>query len=64
MGDKQLTILEKKIRGKMLAIKTGATTPEESKIGKMLNELKEIDEPLFLNMIKEYKNILLKHSNK
>jgi hypothetical protein len=50
--------LEKKIIGLMGKIKTGEITPAESKIGKPLNNLKELDLPLYEKLFTEYKIIL------
>ena len=50
--------LEKKIIGLMGKIKTGEITPAESKIGKPLNNLKELDLPLYEKLFAEYKIIL------
>jgi len=50
--------LEKKIIGLMGKIKTGEITPAESKIGKPLNNLKELGLPLYEKLFTEYKIIL------
>lgn len=50
--------LEKKVIGLMSKIKTGEITPVESKIGKPLNNLKELDLPLYEKLFAEYKIVL------
>jgi hypothetical protein len=57
-NEKQLIRLEKNIRQKMFDIKSGNLTPKESKIGKLINSLKALDEPLYDNIMIEYKQIL------
>jgi hypothetical protein len=57
-NEKNLIKLEKEIRGKMLAIKNGKLTPKESGIGKMMNIMKSLDEPLYIELIEKYKEIL------
>ena len=52
--------LEKKIIGKISAIKNGTITPKESGIGKLLGMLKSVDEVAYENLIKTYKNIAQK----
>lgn len=47
-------LLEKKIRGLLVQLKNKTITPEESKIGKYLNQLKAIDEPLYEELTKKY----------
>ena len=56
--DKQIDTLEKKITSLMFKIKSGEITPAESKIGKPINKLKELDLPSYENLLKEYKKIL------
>ena len=51
-------ILEKKISGKISAIKVGTITPTESGIGKLFAELKKIDEPLHETLMTKYKAVL------
>jgi hypothetical protein len=50
--------LEKKILGKMGAIKNGTLTPKDSGIGVLLNRLKPLDEVLYLELLNKYKTIL------
>lgn len=59
-NEKNIIKLEKTIRGKMMAIKAGKITPKESEIGKLMNLMKNFDEPLYEQLIKNYKEILLK----
>lgn len=56
--EKNLQKLEKEIRGKMLSIKLGKLLPKDSGIGKLINLLKELDEPLYEKIMAEYKDIL------
>jgi len=51
-------ILEKKIIGKINAIKNGSITPDESGIGKLFNQLKPIDEPCYNELLIKYKKVL------
>ena len=50
--------LEKRIIAKMQAIKTKKETPAESGIGKLINLMKNIDEPCYENLMSEYKAVL------
>ena len=56
--EKDLLKLEKEIRIKMMGIKSGKVTPGESGIGKLINLMKSIDEPLYNEIMIEYKGIL------
>lgn len=56
--EKNLIRLEKEIRNKMTQIKAGKITPKESGIGKSINLMKSLDEPLFDKLMSEYKKIL------
>ncbi len=49
--------LEKKITGKIIAIKNGKETPAESGIGKLFARLKPIDEPLYEKLMEKYKAV-------
>ena len=42
----------------MIQIKNGKITPAESGIGKFINLMKSIDEPLYDKLMAEYKTIL------
>lgn len=57
-SEKNIIKLEKEIRVKMIQIKNGKITPAESGIGKFINLLKSIDEPLYDKLMAEYKTIL------
>jgi hypothetical protein len=50
--------LEKKIIGKINAVKNGTVTPKESGIAALLNRLKLLDEPLYIELLHKYKNVL------
>lgn len=52
--------LEKQIRGKFLAIKNGKETPATSGIGKLLNQMKNVELPLYESLLEEYKQIIKK----
>jgi hypothetical protein len=55
---KEIIQLEKKIIGKMVAIKNGTLTPKDSNIGKLLNRLKTLDEASYEKHLEQYKKIL------
>lgn len=57
-NEKNLLRLEKEIRVKMINIKSGNLTPKDSGIGKLINMLKALDEPLYDSTMEEYKKIL------
>ncbi len=57
-SEKNILKLEKDIRAKMMQIKSGKVTPKDSGIGKNINLMKAIDEPLFEKLMDEYKSIL------
>ena len=48
----------KKINGGFLSIKTGTKTPQEANVGFLLNRLKEINKPMYDEMLNNYKAIL------
>ena len=52
--------LERKIIGKMNAIKRGDIQIKESNIGVLFNQMKNLDEPLYLKLVKDYKDIIQK----
>lgn len=62
-NEKNIIKLEKDIRSKMMQIKSGKLTPKDSGIGRSINLMKTIDEPLFDKLMIEYKDIILKNSN-
>ena len=53
-----IKILEKKIIGKMSAIKNGTITPKDSNIAILFNNLKGQDEALYIKLISRYKDII------
>lgn len=59
-NERNLIKLEKEIRTKMMQIKSGKLLPKDSGIGKLINLMKALDEPLSLEIIEEYKGILAK----
>jgi len=60
MSRTRINTLEKSIRGKMLAISDKTVTPAESGIGKLINSLKSLDEPLHDELMAKYKETLAK----
>ena len=56
--EKRLIQLEKMISQKIHLIKLGKITPAESGIGKLINSLKVLDEPLYDKLLSEYKEVL------
>lgn len=56
--EKRLIQLEKMISQKIHLIKLGKLTPVESGIGKLINSLKVLDEPLYDKLLSEYKQVL------
>lgn len=59
-----LNLLEKRIRGKFLSLKLGTSSIKDAKIGILLNPLKTLDEPLYNQLLNEYKNIIDKSQKK
>lgn len=58
MSKKLINDYEKLIKTKMLAIKSKNLTPKDSGIGKLINKLKLMNEPLYDELLAEYKKIL------
>lgn len=56
--EKDIIRLEKEIKSKMVQIKNKKLTPSESGIGKLINLMKNFDEPLFDKLMSDYKQIL------
>ncbi len=57
-NERNLIRLEKEIYSKMKQIKNGQLLPKDSGIGKMINLMKTLDEPLYEKIMTEYKQIL------
>jgi hypothetical protein len=57
-NERDLKRLEKEIYSKMRQIKSGTLLPKDSGIGKMINLMKSLDEPLYEKILTEYKSIL------
>jgi hypothetical protein len=57
-NERNLIKLERYIKTKMNLIKDGKILPKDSGIGKMINLMKSLDEPLYDRIMVEYKNIL------
>lgn len=58
MNERLLKKAEKEIRVGIKAIRDGNKTPKESGLGKMLNALKPLDEPLYIELMDLYKKAL------
>jgi len=56
--ERNLIKLEKDIKTKMDLIKIGKILPKDSGIGKMINLVKTLDEPLYDKILIEYKKVL------
>jgi hypothetical protein len=56
--ERDLIRLEKEIYSKMKQIKSGQLLPKDSGIGKMINLMKSLDEPLYDKILTEYKKVL------
>ena len=56
--ERNLIKLEKDIKTKMDLIKIGKLLPKNSGIGKMINLVKTLDEPLYDKIITDYKKVL------
>lgn len=57
-NEKILKEAEKKVLSGIMAIKTGKKTPAEAGLGKILNSLKTLDEPLYEELMKKYKETI------
>lgn len=57
-NERNLIKLERDIKTKMNLIKDRELLPKDSGIGKMINLMKSLDEPLYDRIMLEYKNIL------
>jgi hypothetical protein len=57
-NERDLIRLEKEIYSKMKQIKSGQLLPKDSGIGKMINLMKSLDEPLYDKIMIEYKSVL------
>lgn len=58
MNDRLLNKTERTIIAGIMRIKNGEITPAEAGLGKMLNALKNLDEPLYESLVKKYKEAL------
>ncbi len=56
--ERNLIKLEKDIKTKMDLIKVGKLLPKDSGIGKMINLVKTLDEPLYDKILTDYKKVL------
>ena len=57
-SERDLIKLEREINSKMKQIKSRQLLPKDSGIGKMINLMKNLDEPLYDKILSEYKKIL------
>jgi hypothetical protein len=57
-NEKNLIKLEKEIYQKIIQIKSGKLLPKDSGIGKMINLMKNLDEPTYDKLLQEYKSAL------
>ena len=57
-SERDLIRLEKEIYSKMKQIKSRQLLPKDSGIGKMINLMKSLDEPLYDKIMIEYKSVL------
>lgn len=58
MDEKILRKAEKEVLAGIMAIKNGTKTPAEANLGRILNSLKALDEPLYDELLKKYKDAL------
>jgi len=58
MNERLLNRTEKEIRVGIRAIRDGNKTPKEAGLGKMLNAMKNLDEPLYEELMEMYKKAL------
>lgn len=58
MNERLLNRTEKEIRVGIKAIREGKKTPKEAGLGKMLNAMKNLDEPLYDELMEMYKKAL------
>lgn len=58
MNERLLKQAEKKIKIGINAIRDGKKTPKEASLGKLLNAMKNLDEPLYEKLLKDYKKVL------
>jgi hypothetical protein len=56
--ERNLIKLEKDIKTKMDLIQIGRLLPKDSGIGKMINLVKTLDEPLYDKILTDYKKVL------
>ena len=51
--------LEKRIIGKMSAIKRGEISKKDSKVGLLFNQIKTLDESLYISLVVKYKDLIV-----
>lgn len=56
--ERNIIKLEKEILSKMQSIKSGKLLPKDSGIGKLINLMKTMDEPLYDSIMSDYKIVL------
>lgn len=55
VNERLLRKAEKEILAGIMAIKSGKKTPAEANLGRILNSLKNLDEPLYDELMEKYK---------
>lgn len=50
--------LIRKIKGAMMGIKIGSKTPKDANVGLYLNKLKDLNQPMYDQLLSEYKTLL------
>ena len=55
MNERLLRKAEKEVLAGIMAIKSGKKTPAEANLGRILNSLKSLDEPLYDELLEKYK---------
>jgi hypothetical protein len=58
MVERNLRLLEKRIRKGIHMIDKGTATPKEAKLGLSLNLMKDFDEVLYEELMNKYKNVV------
>lgn len=58
MNERLLKKAEKEVLAGIMSIKNGTKTPAEANLGRILNSLKKLDEPLYDELMKKYKAAL------
>lgn len=59
-NEKILRLTERRVLAGIAEIKNGSKTPAEAGLGRMLNSLKALDEPLYEELMNKYKEAIKK----